>query len=71
VTDPAFSPGTQAERWNGNSWSIQQTAGPADATGSGLAAVSCPSTHVCIAVGSYTTATGQERPLLGRWTGTH
>jgi hypothetical protein len=69
VTDPAFSPGTYAQRWNGTSWSIQQTANPTGA-GRGLAAVSCPTRTVCAAVGDYRDPTGKTHVLIERWHGT-
>ncbi len=62
---------TLVERWNGASWSIQQTPSPATgAANSQLTAVSCSSAMACTAVGSYTLAGGQRAvPLVERWDG--
>jgi hypothetical protein len=43
---------TLAERWNGTSWRIQATRGPAGASYADLAAVSCSSARACTAVAS-------------------
>jgi hypothetical protein len=59
-----------AERWDGTTWRIQATPNPIGATKSSLVAVSCATTTTCIAVGSYTNATGHTRRLVERWTGT-
>jgi hypothetical protein len=59
---------TLAERWNGTKWSRQQTGRPIGATRTSLDALSCPSPTTCVAVGSYTDATGHGRVLLERWT---
>lgn len=42
---------TLAERWDGNSWEIQPTPNPADASISSLTGVSCPTRRICTAVG--------------------
>jgi hypothetical protein len=61
--------GAFAERWNGTRWSRQQTRRPIGATKPSLSAVSCPSPTTCVAIGSYTDSTGQQRVLVERWTG--
>jgi hypothetical protein len=54
-----------AERWNGSGWSIQSTPNPAGAGSSALAGVRCPTSTMCVAVG-----TSDGRPLVERWNGT-
>ena len=56
---------TFVERWDGTSWSIQPTPGPAGATNINLTGVSCASPIACTAVGSYDKGT-----LVERWDGT-
>lgn len=51
-----------AERWNGQSWSIQTTPGPMNGN---LAAVSCSSAVTCTAVGEF----GLRATLAERWNG--
>jgi hypothetical protein len=46
--DAALAPSALVERWDGNSWTLQQTP---DATGKRLFGVSCPATNTCTAVG--------------------
>ena len=48
-----------AERWNGTTWSVQQTATPTGAYVSTLAGVSCPTPHTCMAVGGSTRLNAQ------------
>jgi hypothetical protein len=57
-----------AEVWRAAKWSVQPTVTPtlssgAHATGH-LASVACTRPTSCFAVGSFTTSTGQERPLI-------
>jgi hypothetical protein len=52
-----------AERWNGSSWSIQQTVDPSRAGGQ-LSALSCASARLCMAVGF-----GPRGTLIERWNG--
>ena len=47
---------TLAEAWNGKAWSIAPTPNVAEAQGSYLSAVSCPSATQCAAVGYYAIA---------------
>jgi hypothetical protein len=58
-----------AERWNGASWRIQAVPSPADATASGLFAISCPAALACTAVGTYDVSTGQALTLAEGWNG--
>ena len=60
---------TLAERWNGHSWTLDDTPGPSGSTQSSLQAVRCPSMTTCIAVGSYLNATKVFAPLAERWNG--
>jgi hypothetical protein len=46
------------ERWNGSSWTIEQTPSPADILSGGLLSVSCTSPTVCFGVGNFTHKTG-------------
>jgi hypothetical protein len=55
-----------AERWNGNSWSIQRTPKPAGSTSSALIGVSCTSRMFCIALGSFK---GGFKTFVERWNG--
>jgi hypothetical protein len=59
---------TLVERWNGTEWSIQTTPNPGGSFNT-LAGVSCASSTECLAVGEYSTATG-EFGLVERWNGT-
>lgn len=59
---------TLAERWNGTKWSLQSTPNPTEASLNALAAVSCPSSTSCTAVG-YTNS-GTLTPLAESWNGT-
>jgi hypothetical protein len=66
------APGTQlalAERWNGTSWTVQPTHSPRGAVSSSLSGVSCPSSSMCVAVGSQTTSAGRTFVLAERWNG--
>src|SRR6266702_1969068 len=55
-----------AEAWNGSSWSIQRTPGPA-APRSGLSGVACRSASSCAAVGSQTSRYQVPTPLAEAW----
>jgi hypothetical protein len=60
---------TMAERWNGRTWSLQQTANPAGATYSYLVGVSCTSIGSCVAVGNFGNRAGQNLILAEHWNG--
>ena len=62
---------TLAEAWNATHWAIQKTPNPSGATSSNLAGISCATTTICIAVGSYYTAAGTQQTLAEAWNGTH
>ncbi len=58
---------TLAEQWNASGWTIQTTPHPATANRSGLGAVSCTTTSVCSAVGTYFDQAGREVVLAERY----
>lgn len=57
-----------AERWNGSSWHIQSTPKPAGSAVTQLIGVTCPSAHLCFAVGVASKGSRQV-PLAERWNG--
>jgi len=61
---------TLAERWNGSSWSIMASPTPSGVAGARLAAVACPTTTSCLAVGTQDPSQGGARTLAERWNGT-
>jgi hypothetical protein len=67
--DSASNNSPLAERWDGTSWSIQQTPAPAGGQAVILNGVSCPSATSCTAVGSYQ-ASGVPFTLAETWDGT-
>ena len=59
---------TLIERWNGSSWTIQQS--PSPAPDNFLNAVSCATSTSCAAVGyDYQGSTGSYLPLVEHWNG--
>ncbi len=57
-----------AEHWNGSGWTVQPMPTPAGSNVYGLAGVSCPTTHMCMAVGTHervNRANSDAGPLLG------
>jgi len=67
---PEISRGsTLAERWNGSTWSIQQTQNPSPNPDpdDALNAVSCTSRSACTAVGSANVGQGFFEPEAQRW----
>jgi hypothetical protein len=60
---------TLAERWNGRTWQVQATPNPAGSQNVTLAAVACPATTVCTAVGLDLTVPGAPVTLAERWSG--
>ncbi|MGH3395962.1 MAG: hypothetical protein ACRDPO_14875 [Streptosporangiaceae bacterium] len=56
-----------ADRWNGSTWA--QARPPAGATAGSLAAVACPGTRSCTAVGSSSKGHNAPRPLADHWNG--
>src|SRR5207247_7771343 len=57
---------TLAERWNGRTWAVQSTPNPRGAQSSSLSGVSCPSSTLCVAVGSYTRSEEHTSELQSR-----
>jgi hypothetical protein len=55
-----------AERWNGRAWSRVPIPTIANAS---LAAIACPSSSMCMAVGTQSTGGGDFRPVSERWNG--
>ena len=68
VYDNPFRAPPLVERWNGRSWTIQPTPGPASSVYPSLNGVSCPSLTACTAVGSNGKATLAERWNGSTWT---
>jgi len=62
------APFTVAERWDGSSWTVQDTPNLPGATDVGLPAVSCPVLSVCTAVGGYAND-GPMVTLAEQWNG--
>lgn len=58
------------ESWNGTSWRQLSVPTVAGATGTGLSAISCPSTTACTVVGSYLDSSGTPLPTSATWNGT-
>jgi hypothetical protein len=54
------------EQWNGTTWSIVTSPNPSGSTQPTLAAVSCPSTTSCYAVGNKPTPNG-DYTLIERY----
>lgn len=61
---------TLAEHWNAstNTWSIQTTPNPSEATSSLLSGVSCTTATACTAVGDYVNASGTQVTLAESYT---
>jgi hypothetical protein len=59
-----------AERWNGTIWSAQEPPLPAGATSGSLGGVSCVSSVMCMAVGSFTNSLEKSVPMAESWNGT-
>jgi hypothetical protein len=60
---------TLAEHWNGTEWTIKSTPNPVGAKESRLEGVSCASTSVCTAVGSYVNSSGTTVTLAENLSG--
>jgi hypothetical protein len=57
-----------AEHWNGTSWTVQSMPTPAGSNIYEIAGVSCPTTHMCMAVGTHervNRANSDAGPQLG------
>ena len=66
--DQAFDQVTLTEEWDGTSWTVRRAADAWGLTGNSLAAVSCPSTTACMAVGAYDV--DDDRGMTQSWDGT-
>jgi hypothetical protein len=69
----SYTPGTEggptmAWRWNGTSWTRQDSATPSGDNAQ-LTSVSCPASRVCVAVGDSGTNARPEHTLAERWDG--
>lgn len=60
-----------SESWNGSTkkWTVRYVPSPAEAHGTYLAGVSCPSASECSAVGWYVNREGMDIMLAERWNG--
>lgn len=61
---------TLAERWDGNTWTVERTPNAAGASVSDLQGVSCASSSICTAVGYSIDGSGVQVTLAERWDGT-
>jgi hypothetical protein len=61
---------TLAERWNGSTWTVQDTPNPAGATSSFLSGVSCRSANACTAAGFTQDSSGNTVTFAESWHGT-
>ena len=59
---------TLALSWNGSAWSVVSSPNPSGAAASRLNGVSCVSSSVCLALGSYVSG-GVKKTLALRWNG--
>ncbi|MDQ1415086.1 MAG: hypothetical protein QOF81_699 [Acidimicrobiaceae bacterium] len=69
-SDPTGVQSALAEHWNGRTWSVQPTAGPASAAATALNSVSCTTRNACTAAGAYVDRAGTAFTLVERWNGT-
>ena len=69
--DADFNGRTLAESWDGAAWTIVPSPNPDGAQGSYLAAVSCPTSSECMAVGGYQDSTFTPVTLAESWDGSH
>jgi len=58
-----------AERWNGKTWSLEETKTPTGAIGTYLVGVSCTSSEACTAAGDYINSVETQLTLAERWNG--
>jgi len=62
---------TFAERWDGASWSLEQTPSPASAMLTSLSGVSCYLPKACTAAGTYVASDGAQLTLSEVWNGSN
>ena len=70
VISTAGTLATQAEAWDGASWTIQNTLNPSGFRSAQLNGVSCTSETACTAVGVFTDHADGQQALAERWNGT-
>jgi hypothetical protein len=59
-----------AERWNGTTWSLQATPSVSEATSRRFSGVSCSAAESCIAVGEFSSGSGNTyKTLAEQWNG--
>jgi hypothetical protein len=61
------TPKTDAEKWAGSVWKLQDPGVPAGALESALVSVSCPATTDCTAVGWYENSSGEDILLAAQY----
>jgi len=66
--DPPGVTLTLAEAWNSSSWSVQSTPNPGEPLVNMLSGISCKSSTLCVAVGSYVSS-GYNATLAEAWNG--
>ena len=63
----AFPGNFQAEQWDGTNWTLVAIPGGTRTGVFDSMKISCPSTSMCLAAGSYQTSSGTERVVADRW----
>jgi subtilisin family serine protease len=61
---------TYVVKWNGTSWSWQESPNPTGSTNTPLQNVSCVASSPCVAVGDWLDSSGVWRPMAQYWNGT-
>jgi Subtilase family/Peptidase inhibitor I9 len=61
---------TFVTKWNGTSWSWQESPNPSGSTNTVLQNVSCVASSPCVAVGDWLDKSGVWRPMAQYWNGT-
>jgi hypothetical protein len=57
-------------RWNGTEWRFEHSANATNSLDTGLSGIACPSSNLCIAVGSERHSGGNNSPFAETWDGT-
>jgi hypothetical protein len=68
--DASGVPSTLIERWDGSTWSQQETPNPPGDLQKILNSISCSSATACVATGFYDVSDSERRALALRWNGT-
>jgi hypothetical protein len=58
------------EKWNGTTWSIQETPLPTGGKSGDLVDVSCTSSTACVADGGFENSSGKREAMAEQWNGT-